>query len=50
MEELILKFLGAGGDLATIGIFYVLMKHHTRLTVIETQLKIERRGLSSRET
>ena len=35
----ILQALDAGGNLATLGIFYVLLKHHTRLTKIETKLE-----------
>ena len=39
MESIIINALSAGGDVATIGIFWVLLKHHTRLTRIETKLE-----------
>ena len=41
MESLsIFNALSAGGDIATIAIFLMLLKHHTRLTIIETKLAL----------
>ena len=39
METLkLFEILGAGGDLSTIAILVMFIKHHTRLTIIETKL------------
>lgn len=39
MESILLEILSSGADIATVGIFVVLLKHHTRLTRIETKLE-----------
>ncbi len=39
-----IEMLSAGGDMATLGIFWMLLKHHTRLTRIETKLEVFHHG------